>query len=211
MTAKLTAPSDRVILRGISWTTYRGLIRDLESEPGKRLTYDRGTLEIMVRLPPHEHLKKLISRLVEVTTEETETEIRSLGSTTWSREDLRRGLEPDECFYIQNEAIVRGKDTIDLSVDPPPDLAIAIDYTSSSMNRMEIYAALGVPEVWRFDGESLTIYHLENGKYFPREVSGVLPLLRRGDILQFLQASQTMGETSWIRAFRRWVRQKLSE
>jgi Uma2 family endonuclease len=211
MTAMITATGDRILLRGISWKTYQGLIRDLESEPGKRLTYDRGTLEIMVPLPPHEHFKKLISRLVEVTTEETETEIRSLGSTTWSREDLQRGLEPDECFYIQNEAIVRGKDTIDLSIDPPPDLAVEIDNTSSSMNRMEIYAALGVPEVWRFDGEALTIYHLENGEYRPREVSGVLPLLRRGDILQFLQGSQTMGETTWIREFRRWIKQKLDE
>lgn len=157
MTAALTSPRNQVVLRGVSWTTYQALSRDLEAEPGKRLTYDQGTLEIMVPLPSHEGYKKLTGRLVEVTTEEMETEIRSLGSTTWSREDLRKGLEADQCYYIQNELAVRGKSEIDLAIDPPPDLAIEIDITSSSVDRLGIYAVLGVPEVWRYDGESLTI------------------------------------------------------
>jgi len=209
MTATLTAPSRCVVLRGVSWSTYQALIHDLESDPGKRLTYDQGTLEIMVPLPPHERYKSRLSRIVEVTTEETETEIASLGSTTWNREDLQKGLEPDACFYIQNEQAVRSKDEIDLAVDPPPDLAIEVDYTSSSIDRMAIYAALGVPEVWRFDGETLTLYGLESGEYRPQETSAVLPLLQRADILRFLQASQTMGETTWVREFRKWVRGKL--
>lgn len=208
-TATLTAPSRCMVLQGVRWNTYQALIHDLEAEPGKRLTYDQGTLEIMAPLPPHESYKSLMGRLVEVTTEETETEIRSLGSTTWSREDLQKGLEADECFYIQNERLVRGKDAIDLTVDPPPDLAIEVDNTSSSMNRMAIYAALGVPEVWRFDGETLTLYGLESGEYRPQEASTVLPLLQRADILRFLQASQTMGETTWVRSFRQWVREQL--
>lgn len=211
MTAAITAPSTCMVLRGVSWSTYQGLIRDLESEPGKRLTYDQGTLEIMVPLPPHEDYKKRIGRMVEATTEELAIEVRSLGSTTWSREDLQKGLEPDQCYYIQNERLVRGKADIDLSQDPPPDLAIEVDNTRSSINRMTIYAALGVPEVWRFDGESLTIYRLVGGEYAPQEQSEVLPLLQRGDILRFLRASQTMGETSWVREFRQWVRAKLSE
>jgi Uma2 family endonuclease len=198
-----------MILRGVSWSTYQGLIRDLESEPGKRLTYDRGTLEIMVPLPPHEDYKKRIGRMVETTTEELEIEVRSLGSTTWSREDLQKGLEPDQCYYIQNEQAVRGKDDIDLTQDPPPDLAIEVDNTSSSIDPMAIYAALGVPEVWRFDGESLTIYRLVGGEYASQEQSEVLPLLQRGDILRFLHSSQTMGETSWVREFRKWVRERV--
>jgi Uma2 family endonuclease len=209
MTATVTALSNRMILRGVSWSTYQGLIRDLESEPGKRLTYDQGTLEIMVPLPPHEAYKKRIGRMVETTTEELAIEVRSLGSTTWSREDLQKGLEPDQCYYIQNERLVRGKADIDLTQDPPPDLAIEVDNTNSSINRMGIYAALGVPEVWRFDGESLTIYRLVGGEYAPQEQSGVLPLLLRGDILRFLQASQTMGETTWVRKFRKWVRERV--
>lgn len=211
MTALLTTPSNLMILRGVHWATYQALIHDLESEPGKRLTYNQGTLEIMVPLPPHERYKSLMGRMVEVTTEETETEIASLGSTTWSREDLQKGLEADECFYIQNEQVVRGKDEIDLTVDPPPDLAIEVDNTRSSINRLEIYQAMGVPEVWCFDGKSMTIYRLVEGAYQPQAVSAVLPLLNQADILQFLQKSQTMGETSWVREFRRWVRAQLND
>jgi Uma2 family endonuclease len=151
------------ILPGIHWDTYQNLVRDLESQPGMRLTYDDGILEILMPLPPHETFKKLLGRFVEVTTEEIGIEIRSLGSTTWTREDLRKGLEADGCYYIQNELAVRGKDAIDLTIDPPPDLAIEVDSTSSSMNRMGIYAALGVPEVWRFEREILTILNLVDG------------------------------------------------
>lgn len=209
MTALLTAPSSQVVLPSVSWGTYQGLIRDLESVPGKRLTYDQGTLEIMVPLPPHEAYKKLMGRLVEVATEETDTEIRSLGSTTWSREDLSKGLEADQCYYIQHEQAVRGKDDIDLTRDPPPDLAIEVDNTRSSLNRMAIYASLGVSEVWRFDGETLTIYVLMNGEYQSQDASNVLPLLLRDDLLRFLQTSQTLGETTWVKSFRAWLREKL--
>lgn len=210
MAAAITAPSNCMVLRGVSWATYQSLVRDLESAPGKHLTYDRGLLEIMVPLPPHESYKRLIGRLVEVTTEEAEIEIRSLGSTTWSREDLQKGVEPDECFYIQNEPMMRGKTEIDLTVDPPPDLVIEIDNTSSSIDRMKIYASLGVPEVWQFDGVSLMFYRLERAEYQMMEASQVLPSLQQEDVLRFLQMSQTMGETSWIREFRQWIRQKLN-
>jgi Uma2 family endonuclease len=197
-----------MVLHDVSWSTYQSLIQDLGDDPGKRLTYDQGNLEIMVPLPPHEDYKKRIGRLVETTTEELAIEIRSLGSTTWNRKDLRQGLEPDQCYYIQNEERVRGKADLDLTVDPPPDLAIEVDNTYSSLNRLAIYAALGVPEVWRFDGETLTLYRLEEGQYVIQETSTALPLLSQSDILRFLQASQTMGETSWVRAFRQWVREK---
>ncbi|MEL6384688.1 MAG: Uma2 family endonuclease [Cyanobacteria bacterium J06626_18] len=209
MTATSAIPQNRVVLQGVSWSTYQALIHDLESEPGKRLTYDQGKLEIMAPSPPHEGFKKRVGRMVEVTTEETETEIRSLGSTTWSREDLAKGLEADECYYIQNERVVRGKAEIDLTTDPPPDLAIEVDITSSSMNRLAIYRALGVPEVWRHDGSTLTIYRLANNEYRPQEKSEVLPLLGREGILRFLEASETLGETRWIREFRKWVQSRL--
>lgn len=209
MTATAIAPSSQVVLHGVAWSTYQALIHDLEAESGKRLTYHHGVLEIMVPLPPHESYKKLMGRFVEVATEETETEIRSLGSSTWSREDLAQGLEADECYYIQNEPAVRGRLEIDLSTDPPPDLAIEIDITSTSINRLQIYAALGVPEVWRYDGKTLTIYRLQGGVYKPQEGSSVLPILQRSDILCFLEMSQSMGETSLIKAFRQWVRERI--
>lgn len=211
MTTAIALPRNLTILKGVRWNTYQNLVRDLESQPGMRLTYDHGTLEIMMPLPPHERNKRLLGRFVEVITEELGIEICSLGSTTWSREDLQKGLEPDECYYIQNELAVRGKDEIDLAIEPPPDLAIEVDSTSSSMNRMGIYAALGILEVWRFDRQTLTILSLVNGDYQPRKVSVVLPMFNDAVLMHFLELSQTMGETSLIRHVREWVREKMAK
>jgi len=139
--------SNQILLPSIRWETYRAIACDLESQPNKRLTYDKGLLEIRMPSELHESYKKLLGRIVEALTESLGLEICSLGSMTCDREDLARGLEPDQCYYIQNEAMIWGKDKIDLTSDPPPDLAIEIDITSSSLNRFAIYAQLGVPEV----------------------------------------------------------------
>jgi Uma2 family endonuclease len=207
----VTQNPNRVLLENISWQTYEALVKELEAKPGIRLNYDRGLLEIMTPLPPHESNKKLIGRLIEAATEELNIEIRSLGSLTCKREDLARGLEPDQCYYIQNELIVRGKDKIDFNQDPPPDLAIEIDITSSSLNRMEIYAVLGITEVWRYDGKSLKVYWLESERYHEYEFSPTLPQLPPAEILRFLQLAKTMGETSWIRLFRQWVKSQIRQ
>ena len=120
MTATLIQSPDRVILQDISWQTYQSLVEDFERQPSIRLTYDRGTLEIRMPLDPHETYKKLLGRLIEAATEELDLEIRSLGSRTCDRQDLARGLEPDQCYYIQNEPLVRGIEQIDLAKLPPP-------------------------------------------------------------------------------------------
>ena len=133
MTTTLNKSANRVMLENISWQTYQDLLLDCAEQPGIRLTYDRGKLEIMTPLDPHESNSKVIGRFVTALTEELNIEIRSLGSRTCQREDLARGLEPDKCFYIQNEAIVRSLEQIDLNEYPPPDLAIEIDITSSSI------------------------------------------------------------------------------
>lgn len=208
MAVTLTPARDRIVLGGISWHTYQNLVLDLESEPGKSLTYDRGTLEIMVPLDEHEEYKKILGRLVETTTRLMKIEVRGLGSRTWSREDLQRGLEPDECFYIQNEAVVRNK-KIDLSVDPPPDLAIEIDITSMSLDRLAIYAALGVPEVWRFDGEVLKIYGLVGNEYRIRESSLALPLLSAEAIADILQQSKHLGQNALFDQVENWLRERM--
>jgi Uma2 family endonuclease len=210
MAAVITQSMHRMVLQGVSWQTYQSLILDLESESGKRLTYDQGTLEIMAPLPPHEQFKRRLGRIVETATEETGVEIASFGSTTWSRQDLNQGLEPDECYYIQNEQTIRGKSAIDLTQDPPPDLAIEIDYTHSSLNRMKIYKALGVPEVWRYDGSTFRMYRLIEGHYQLISRSLVLPILERENIQQFLDISSTMGENAWICSFRQGLREKIS-
>jgi Uma2 family endonuclease len=198
-----------ILLQGISWETYQALVRELESQPGKRLTYDNGLLEIFMPLPPHEKNKKYLARFVELVTEEWEMEICSLGSSTWSRKDLAKGVEADECYYIQNEAAVRGKMTIDLTVEPPPDLAIEVDITSLSLPRLPIYQALGIPEVWRFDGERVMILALVEGQYGEISHSLALPVVTATIVQDWLTQAPRVGETSWARAVRQWARQML--
>ncbi len=208
MSVTLPQSSDRMVLKNISWQTYQDLVHDLEQEPGVRLTYDRGLLEIQMPLDPHEGFKKLIGRMIEALTEELGIEIRSMGSRTWNREDLARGLEADQCYYIQHEAQVRSKATIDLNQDPPPDLAIEIDITSSSLNQLDIYADLGVPEVWIYDGTALKIYQIQNQGYVQCATSHVLPQLPPDQVVRFLELAQTIGETTWMRSFRQWLREQ---
>jgi Uma2 family endonuclease len=203
MTAALIQSPDRVVLQNISWQSYQSLVRDFAQQPAIRLTYDHGFLEIRMPLAPHETYKKLIGRLIEAATEELDLEIRSLGSLTCAREDLESGLEPDQCYYIQHESQVRGLNQIDLPQSPPPpDLAVEIDITSSSLNRFAIYQTLGVPEIWRYDGSQLEIYYLQAGAYTCQINSQALPLLTATDISQFLDASQTTGENALVKQFR---------
>lgn len=200
-------PSPGIVLSGISWETYQALVRDLESQPSKRLTYDKGQLEIFMPLPPHESYKRWTGRFVEIITEALDIEIRSLSSCTWSRKDLAKGVEADECYYIQNEASIRGKMDIDLSRDPPPDLAIEIDITNPSIPRLPIYGALGIPEVWRFDGERMVLLSLANGEYQEISASITLPIVTSAILESWLRKATTMGETSWAKAVRCWVQE----
>lgn len=209
MTATLIQSPDRVLLENISWQTYQSLLKDFDQQPAMRLTYDQGRLEIKMPLDPHESYKKLLGRLVEALTEELGIEVRSLGSRTCDRKDLARGLEPDQCYYIQSEPVVWDKAQIDLAIDPPPDLAIEIDMSSSSLNRLSIYADLGVPEVWRYDGAVLTIYRLEAHNYQPCDRSFVFPQLTASDLERFLELKKTTRENALVRLFREWIRGNL--
>ena len=200
---------DRVIFQNISWLTYQSLVADLERSPTVRLTYDCGTLEIRMPLDPHESYKKLIGRLIEAATEEIGLEIRSLGSRTCNREDLISGLEPDQCYYVQNESVVRGIEQIDLNRLPPPDLAVEIDITSSSLDRFEIYKNLGVPEIWHYDGDRLTINLLASEGYCVAERSSALSPLQAEDFLPFLSPDGNAGENSLLRQFRQAVRARI--
>jgi Uma2 family endonuclease len=210
MTATLTqTPQAGFLLKNISWQTYESLVNELAEQPGIRLTYDRGNLEIMTPSAPHEGSKKILGRFVESVSEELNVEIRSLGSLTCRREDLARGLEPDQCYYIQNEDVVWDKEQIDLNQDPPPDLVVEIDVTSSSIDRLSLYASLGVPEVWRYDGNRLIIYQLEAQEYVERTVSPTFPFLSQVEMLRFLELRRTTKENALIRLFREWVRSQI--
>ncbi len=210
MTATLIpSQSSGILLKNISWKTYESLVNELAQQGGIRLTYDRGNLEIMTPSAPHEGSKKILGRFVESVSEELNVEIRSLGSLTCRREDLARGLEPDQCYYIQNENVVWDKEQIDLNQDPPPDLVVEIDVTSSSIDRLSLYASLGVPEVWRYDGNRLIIYQLEAQEYVERTVSPTFPFLSQVEMLRFLELRSTTKENALIRLFREWVRSQI--
>lgn len=197
---------DRVLLHGISWTTYEALLAELDNRHMK-LTYDRGSLEIMSPSHSHENLSRLIGRLVAAFTEELQIAIKSGGSTTFRREAKKRGLEPDECYWIRNEARMRGKKEFDFGRDPPPDLAIEVDITSHCIDRLPIYAALGIAEIWRFDGGVVHIYRLRStGKYQSSVQSRALPAFPVALLAPYLKRSHRQDETSLVREFRQWIR-----
>jgi Uma2 family endonuclease len=203
----LKQPTEIIHLSGISWQTYETLLKELEHRR-LRLTYNRGNLEIMAPSPEHERSKKAMGRFVETLAEELEIRIEPLGSTTFKRPELS-GAEPDECFYIRNIDAIRGKKRLDLTKDPAPDLAIEIDVISSSQNRLQVYADLGVAEVWIYDGRSLTIQQLQDGKYITSQKSQFFANLPILEIAGFLQQAETMDYLELIRAFRNWVRNQL--
>jgi Uma2 family endonuclease len=202
--------AQRLVLYGVDWRTYSGLLRLLEGRPGLRLTYDRGALEIMNVTFGHENDADLLGRFIAVLTEEQGREVAGGGSTTFRRRRLRRGLEPDNCYWIANEAHVRGKRRIDLRKDPPPDVAIEIDIFHSSLDRMAIYAALRVPEVWRFDDRVLTFHAQQaDGTYADVVASISFPFLTAADLSRFLALRAQHGENAIVAQFRAWVRQQL--
>lgn len=204
--ARAPARADRVVLQSIDWTTYVAL-RDNPANWRVRMTYDRGVLELMSPLRMHDARGRFIGRLIGEWTMELDITLASCGSTTLRREDLDRGCEPDEGFYIENEPLMRPHESLDLAVHPPPDLVVEVDVTSDSLGRMPIYRALGVPEVWRHDGERLRFYALgEDGDYAEIAVSRQLPPLRPADIERFLDLRSEVGENDAVRAFREWIR-----
>lgn len=210
MTATLFAPPAEIIhLSGISWQTYETLLKELRSRRF-RLTYNRGTLEIVTPSPEHELSKKVMGRFVETLAEESDIQIYPLGSTTFQRPELS-GAEPDECFYFRNIAAIRGKKRLDLTIDPAPDLVIEIDITSSSPNRLQVYADLGVAEVWIYNGDSLTVQQLQNGIYTTSQASQFFASLPISEIASFLQQAQTIDYLELVKAFRRWVRSQLKK
>jgi len=206
MAVAQSVQEQRIILYNIGWDTYERLLRDHATTSAPRFAYDRGTLEIMSPLPEHERFNRAIQLLVPIVVEEMGGEVYSLGSTTFNREDLLRGFEPDSCFYLQNAARVRGKARIDLHVDPAPDLVVEIDITHPSLDKLPIYARLGVPEVWRYDGARLEILTLENDGYTTRSSSRALPAVTAAALTTLLLRSMGVGDIAWMRSVRAWAR-----
>ena len=201
-------PGQRVLLNDVTWEEFETILEELGEHRAPRIAYDRGVLEIMAPLPEHEFGKEIISDLIKALLEELDIEFLSLGSTTFKNKIMLQGIEPDQCFYIENESKVRGKNRLDLTQDPPPDLALEIDVTSRT--HPSIYAALKVPELWQFEKGKLQINLLQNGSYVVSEESKNFPDLPINEILpQYLERSKTAGRNSVIKAFRNWVREQI--
>ncbi len=205
--ATLSPPDQSVVITSVSWRTYVNLLEDLAESSMPHLTFDRGTLEIMSPTKKHERLNRVLSQLVEVLTDELGIDMENLGSTTFKREDLERGFEPDSCFYFEQAELVRSKEELDLSLDPSPELVIEIDVTSASIHKDPIYAQLGVREVWRYDGHDLRIGKLVGEGYVASERSEALPLVTATVLSQFLEKSRTMPRPELVKSFRQWIRE----
>ncbi len=201
---------EMVVMEGIRWQTYEAILADLGDHPGVRLTYDRGRLQIMSPLPEHERYAVLLGQFVRVLAAAAKVPFACLRSTTFRREDLERGLEPDDCFYLTSLRRIMGRRDLDLTRDPPPDLAIEVDVTHSSINRLPIYAALGVPEVWRISGEQVVCLVLNVARaYEQRENSLAFPFLRVAETSSFLPQVFGTDEGTLVESFRTWLRSRV--
>jgi Uma2 family endonuclease len=205
-TVERVSAEQRFVLHGISWQTYLNLRESPENEH-VHMTYDQGELEMMSPSRTHEQYASLIALLIHAWAEERNLDIQNCRTMTFKREDLQHGLEPDNCYYVANELLVRSKPELDLTFDPPPDLAIEIDLYSGKFGKLALYAAFGVPEVWRFDGRKLTLYVLDaEGRYQPSSGSASFPGLPPAEIERVLAKLGTASETALVRSFRDWVR-----
>jgi Uma2 family endonuclease len=194
-----------IILSNISWQTYQAMLTEMGDHRATRLAYHQKILILKMPSKLHEIINRLLARIVKTLTEELNLEVVDLGSTTLEREDLEKGVEPDTGFYIQNAASLEGLDP-QIPQNLPPDLVIEVDITSPSTQRMEIYQALGVPEVWRYTKRrGLVIYQLTSGIYHGSEISVAFPQISVTQLNEFLEQRQTQGENEVIRAVRRFI------
>lgn len=191
---------------GVSWDTYQAMLKSL-GDFHLRHFYDQGYLRLMSPLKSHDWIKRLISRFIESLAFDQQLPIQSVGSTTITSSAEERGFEADEAYYVASEKKVRGKIDFEPDVDPPPDLIIEVDVTSSSLDQLDLYSAMKVPEVWVHDGKQLVfLARGPRGKYAPAERSLAFPFLQPKDFDKFLKQHALMDETSLVRKFVEWAR-----
>ena len=190
----------------VPWDEYENLLADLGDGYSVRVFYDQGRMEIMAPASTHEKPKSILHTIVTALRDELGVDVESLGSTTLKAEMKATGAEPDDCFYIQNAAAVIGKDDLNLIHDPPPDLVVEIDRTSSSLDKFSIYAALGVPEIWRVAGDLIEFHLLFGNEYAESATSAAFPFLTNQKLSEFLAVGFAEGERKAASAVRSWLR-----
>ncbi len=199
-------PGHQLMLEHVSWQQLENILTELEERPAARFSYSNGMLKIMVSLPEHEKAKEIISDMVKILLSERGINYDSLGSTTFKNEPMTQAIEPDACFYIQNQGAVIGKKRLDLTVEPPPDLVIEIDITSRT--HFDNYQILGVPELWRYTRGELQINVLQGGEYFQSDSSPTFPGIPIIELVnRYVQQSKVSGSSQAIQAFKNWLRE----
>ena len=192
----------------VDWAKYERLLDEVKERPGLRISYDSGRLRVVSPLPEHEEYKGLIHDLAVVLAEELDLKLETRGSATYKRQRDSKGAEPDESFYVKTAEAIIGKRHIDLTVDPPPDIVVEIDSTNESLWKFSIYAALGVSEIWRYDGKQAQIYRLVDEAYVESSSSGSFEMMTPTVLTEFIELSKTSGQSSARSAFRQWVRSR---
>jgi Uma2 family endonuclease len=198
-------PGQRLVVRDLSWAELELILTELGDHRAARIAYNDEVLEIRMPLPKHERTKSILGDAVKILLEELEIDCECFGSTTFKRQEMSYGIEPDECFYIQNHQLMVGKDRVDLSIDPPPDLAIEVDVTSKT--QINAYLKLKVAELWVYTDDELKIYMLQSGAYQASTVSNIfrgLPVLTL--IQNLLESSAAIGRSQSLRDFRQDIR-----
>jgi len=198
----------RIVVPNVRWETYESLLHDLSDCSAPRLTYDRGELEIMSPTPKHEKVNRAIEILVSMLAAEMKIEVASFGSTTFKREDIERGFEPDSSFYCQNERRIRGKEQLDLNIDPPPDLVFEVDITRSSIDKNALLAQFGIKELWRYDGERIRIFVLKDRRYEASTSSLMLPFLSDTSLTSFVADYLSLTRLEWMERIHDWAQQQ---
>ena len=194
-----------LLLPGVSWEGYESLQEEVGESADLRIFYDEGKVEVMSILAEHEEYADLILALMRVLTRSLNLKLETRGSATLKRQMKARGAEPDGSCYIQNAERIIGKRRLDLNTDPPPDIIIEIDLTNESTGKFPIYAALSVPEIWRYDSEQAFFYRLENQSYIESATSATFPFLSSDVLGEFLELGKREGQDAAIDSFREWV------
>jgi Uma2 family endonuclease len=198
-------PASAVTFHDVSWEEYEQFIDELGEARGLRVSYNDGTLEIMTVSSAHESYATFINRLISHLSFRLRMNIRFFGSATMRTRKKKKGSEPDACFYVQSAPVIGNRIQIDFAVDPPPDIVVEVDVHHDSRDKFSIYAALGVPEIWRYDGQELTIHHLQEDQYVEVERSLALPMLSGGALTDFLARLPKDGESQTLVAFDEWL------
>ena len=209
--ATVIQPVDQpVLMDGVSWHTYEALLADGGDHRRTRMAFDQGVLEIVTPSYEHEHVENIVTRVAEALMNARRQDYAPAGSTTFKNQGTERGFEPDASYYVEHAAQVRGLTRIDLETDPRPDLVIEIAVTHASMDKLPVYASLGVPEVWRHNAGSVQMYRLAGSSYVEVHDSTVIPGLSAARLTGFVRDSLTTPRPDWWHGVETWVRETIA-